>query len=142
VAPPRPAGCPRLPHLRPRPQTPPDLDEDDEEPLGPDAAAAARPWAAPPPAPAPNPAAAAAAAPPPGVLRPGIVHRLDKGTSGLMVVAKDDASHARLCDQFKARTVGLACAYVFVCVCLCVCCVSKCVRECACACVRVCVSVV
>ena len=44
--------------------------------------------------------------PPPGVLRPGIVHRLDKGTSGLMVVAKDDLSHMRLCDQFKARTVG------------------------------------
>ena len=50
-------------------------------------------------------AAAAAAAPPPGVLRPGIVHRLDKGTSGLMVVAKDDLAHTRLCDQFKARTV-------------------------------------
>jgi 23S rRNA pseudouridine1911/1915/1917 synthase len=43
---------------------------------------------------------------PPGVLRPGIVHRLDKGTSGLMVVAKDDLSHTRLCEQFKARTVG------------------------------------
>lgn len=50
-------------------------------------------------------AAGALTPPPPGVLRPGIVHRLDKGTSGLMVVAKDDLSHARLCDQFKARTV-------------------------------------
>ncbi|KAI8466220.1 MAG: RNA pseudouridine synthase [Monoraphidium minutum] len=50
------------------------------------------------------PATAAAAAP--GVLRPGIVHRLDKGTSGLMVVAKDDLAHARLCEQFKARTVS------------------------------------
>eukprot|EP00271_Cylindrocystis_brebissonii_P018233 TRINITY_DN5083_c0_g1_i1.p1 TRINITY_DN5083_c0_g1~~TRINITY_DN5083_c0_g1_i1.p1 ORF type:complete len:304 (-),score=64.85 TRINITY_DN5083_c0_g1_i1:552-1463(-) len=39
------------------------------------------------------------------VIRPGIVHRLDKGTSGLLVVAKDEYSHACLCDQFKARTV-------------------------------------
>ncbi|GBG00594.1 RNA pseudouridine synthase chloroplastic, partial [Raphidocelis subcapitata] len=45
-------------------------------------------------------------APPAGVLRPGIVHRLDKGTSGLLVVAKNDTAHARLCDQFKARTVS------------------------------------
>jgi hypothetical protein len=42
----------------------------------------------------------------PGVVRPGIVHRLDRGTSGLMVVAKDDLSHARLCQQFKERTVS------------------------------------
>ncbi len=40
-----------------------------------------------------------------GVLRPGIVHRLDKDTSGLMVVAKDDASHAHLAGQFKQGTV-------------------------------------
>lgn len=40
-----------------------------------------------------------------GVLRPGIVHRLDKGTSGLMVVAKSDAAHRSLSAQFKARTV-------------------------------------
>jgi 23S rRNA pseudouridine1911/1915/1917 synthase len=37
--------------------------------------------------------------------RPGIVHRLDKDTSGLMVVAKDDATHARLAKQFMARTI-------------------------------------
>jgi 23S rRNA pseudouridine1911/1915/1917 synthase len=36
-----------------------------------------------------------------GVLRPGIVHRLDKDTSGLMVVAKNDAAHAFLSHQFK-----------------------------------------
>ena len=41
----------------------------------------------------------------PGSARPGIVHRLDKGTSGLLVVAKTDAALASLCDQFKARTV-------------------------------------
>jgi 23S rRNA pseudouridine1911/1915/1917 synthase len=41
-----------------------------------------------------------------GVLRPGIVHRLDRGTSGLMVVAKDDAAHQALARQFAARTVG------------------------------------
>lgn len=43
---------------------------------------------------------------PPPVIRPGIVHRLDKGTSGLLVVAKDDYSHAQLCEQFKARSVS------------------------------------
>jgi 23S rRNA pseudouridine1911/1915/1917 synthase len=40
-----------------------------------------------------------------GVLRPGIVHRLDKGTSGLLVVAKDDATHRALVRQFAGRTV-------------------------------------
>jgi 23S rRNA pseudouridine1911/1915/1917 synthase len=40
-----------------------------------------------------------------GVLRPGIVHRLDKGTSGLMVVAKDDATHRALAEQFASRRV-------------------------------------
>ena len=40
-----------------------------------------------------------------GVLRPGIVHRLDRGTSGLMVIAKDDAAHRGLAAQFAARTV-------------------------------------
>ena len=40
-----------------------------------------------------------------GVLRPGIVHRLDKGTSGLVVVAKNDAAHQFLVRQFKERTV-------------------------------------
>lgn len=41
-----------------------------------------------------------------GVMRPGIVHRLDKGTSGLMVVAKSDEAHQRLSDQFKKRQVS------------------------------------
>ena len=40
-----------------------------------------------------------------GVLRPGIVHRLDKGTSGLLVVAKHDAAHRSLVEQFAGRTV-------------------------------------
>lgn len=40
-----------------------------------------------------------------GELRPGIVHRLDKDTSGLMVVAKNDEAHAFLSDQFKAKKV-------------------------------------
>jgi 23S rRNA pseudouridine1911/1915/1917 synthase len=40
-----------------------------------------------------------------GVLRPGIVHRLDKDTSGLMVVAKTDLIHRALSDQFKQRRV-------------------------------------
>ncbi len=40
-----------------------------------------------------------------GSIRPGIVHRLDKGTSGLMVVAKTEAAHENLSDQFRARSV-------------------------------------
>lgn len=40
-----------------------------------------------------------------GVLRPGIVHRLDKDTSGLMVVAKTDFAHRELARQFKERKV-------------------------------------
>ncbi len=40
-----------------------------------------------------------------GVLRPGIVHRLDKDTSGLLVVAKNDASLVSLQKQFKRRQV-------------------------------------
>ncbi len=40
-----------------------------------------------------------------GVLRPGIVHRLDKDTSGIILVAKNDAAHRHLQAQFKARTV-------------------------------------
>lgn len=40
-----------------------------------------------------------------GVQRPGIVHRLDKGTSGCLVVAKTDAAHQSLVQQFKAREV-------------------------------------
>jgi 23S rRNA pseudouridine1911/1915/1917 synthase len=40
------------------------------------------------------------------VIRPGIVHRLDKDTSGLMVVAKDDVVHAHLAQQFYHRTIG------------------------------------
>lgn len=40
-----------------------------------------------------------------GSLRPGIVHRLDKDTSGLMVVAKSDVAQASLSSQLKARSV-------------------------------------
>jgi 23S rRNA pseudouridine1911/1915/1917 synthase len=40
-----------------------------------------------------------------GAARPGIVHRLDKGTSGLLVVAKTEAAHTNLADQFRAREV-------------------------------------
>jgi 23S rRNA pseudouridine1911/1915/1917 synthase len=41
-----------------------------------------------------------------GVVRPGIVHRLDKDTSGLMVVAKTDAAHAALSAQFADRSLS------------------------------------
>jgi 23S rRNA pseudouridine1911/1915/1917 synthase len=38
-------------------------------------------------------------------MRPGIVHRLDKDTSGLLIVAKNDTAHQSLATQFAARTV-------------------------------------
>ncbi|HCU06811.1 MAG TPA: RNA pseudouridine synthase [Holosporales bacterium] len=49
-----------------------------------------------------------------GVLRPGIVHRLDKDTSGLMVVAKHDKAHNGLADQFqdKGTENGLSRQYI------------------------------
>jgi 23S rRNA pseudouridine1911/1915/1917 synthase len=40
-----------------------------------------------------------------GTRRPGIVHRLDRGTSGILVVAKTDRAHVALARQLKARTV-------------------------------------
>ncbi|MGB0731811.1 MAG: pseudouridine synthase, partial [Miltoncostaeaceae bacterium] len=40
--------------------------------------------------------------------RPGIVHRLDKETSGLLVIAKSDAAHHGLADQFAAHTAERA----------------------------------
>jgi 23S rRNA pseudouridine1911/1915/1917 synthase len=40
-----------------------------------------------------------------GTLRPGIVHRLDKDTSGLLVVAKSDEAHRRLSDALRSRRV-------------------------------------
>jgi 23S rRNA pseudouridine1911/1915/1917 synthase len=40
-----------------------------------------------------------------GVARPGIVHRLDRGTSGVMVVAKTDAAHGALAKQFHDHTI-------------------------------------
>ena len=40
-----------------------------------------------------------------GELRPGVVHRLDKDTSGVMVVAKNDQVHHALVEQFKGRAV-------------------------------------
>ncbi len=41
-----------------------------------------------------------------GVERPGIVHRLDKGTSGLIVIAKHDVAHRHLSEQFAAHSAG------------------------------------
>lgn len=40
-----------------------------------------------------------------GSVRPGIVHRLDKGTSGLLVVAKDEHSHSHLAEQFQRHSI-------------------------------------
>lgn len=48
-----------------------------------------------------------------GVARPGIVHRIDKDTSGLLVVAKSDAAHEGLARQFAAHTLERA--YLAVC---------------------------
>ncbi|MBV9346553.1 MAG: RluA family pseudouridine synthase, partial [Pseudolabrys sp.] len=48
-----------------------------------------------------------------GVKRPGIVHRLDKDTSGVMVVAKNDAAHAALAQQFADKNEsGIARVYL------------------------------
>lgn len=41
-----------------------------------------------------------------GVVRPGIVHRIDKDTSGLLVAAKNDAAHNSLAEQLKTHEVG------------------------------------
>ena len=41
-----------------------------------------------------------------GELRPGVVHRLDKDTTGLIVAAKTDTAHRSLAAQFKAKTAG------------------------------------
>ena len=41
-----------------------------------------------------------------GVIRPGIVHRIDKDTSGLLVVAKNDEAHLSLSEQLKTHTVS------------------------------------
>ena len=41
-----------------------------------------------------------------GVIRPGIVHRIDKDTSGLLVVAKNDAAHTALSAQLKGHAMG------------------------------------
>ena len=43
-----------------------------------------------------------------GVLRPGIVHRLDKDTTGILVAAKNDKAHINLSNQFKNRRVKRA----------------------------------
>lgn len=40
-----------------------------------------------------------------GVIRPGIVHRIDKDTTGIIVVAKNDAAHAFLSEQFKEHSI-------------------------------------
>lgn len=43
-----------------------------------------------------------------GVIRPGIVHRIDKDTSGLLIVAKNDASHLALAEQIKEHSFSRA----------------------------------
>jgi len=43
-----------------------------------------------------------------GVRRPGIVHRLDKDTSGVMIAAKNDAAHHSLSEQFSSRSIKRA----------------------------------
>ena len=48
-----------------------------------------------------------------GVIRPGIVHRLDKDTSGLIVIAKNDIAHVKLTDMFKDKTIEKR----YVCIC-------------------------
>ena len=40
-----------------------------------------------------------------GPQRPGIVHRLDRDTSGVIVIARDDSAHVKLASQFEERSV-------------------------------------
>ncbi len=49
----------------------------------------------------------------PGLLRPGIVHRLDRMTSGLIVVTKEHLSHRQLSIQFQRERVSTTARYVF-----------------------------
>ncbi|MGX6591342.1 23S rRNA pseudouridine1911/1915/1917 synthase [Cetobacterium ceti] len=48
-----------------------------------------------------------------GVIRPGIVHRLDKDTSGLIIVAKNDEAHLKLTEMFKDKTIEKR----YICIC-------------------------
>lgn len=48
-----------------------------------------------------------------GVIRPGIVHRLDKDTSGLIIIAKNNSSHVKLTEMFKDKTIEKR----YVCIC-------------------------
>lgn len=48
-----------------------------------------------------------------GVIRPGIVHRLDKDTSGLIIIAKNDEAHLKLTEMFKEKTIDKT----YVCIC-------------------------
>ncbi|MGL4653680.1 RluA family pseudouridine synthase [Cetobacterium sp.] len=48
-----------------------------------------------------------------GVIRPGIVHRLDKDTSGLIIIAKNDIAHVKLTDMFRDKTIEKR----YVCIC-------------------------
>lgn len=40
-----------------------------------------------------------------GVVRPGVVHRIDKDTSGILVIAKNDNAHKKLSEQFKVHSI-------------------------------------
>lgn len=41
-----------------------------------------------------------------GIIRPGIVHRIDKDTSGILVIAKNDFAHTKLAEQFKEHSIN------------------------------------
>ena len=43
-----------------------------------------------------------------GVLRPGIVHRIDRDTTGILVICKNDAAHKGLAEQFQVPVAGIA----------------------------------
>lgn len=48
-----------------------------------------------------------------GVIRPGIVHRLDKDTTGLIIIAKNDTTHLKLTDMFKNKEIEKK----YICIC-------------------------
>jgi 23S rRNA pseudouridine1911/1915/1917 synthase len=63
--------------------------------------------------PAPKPAGVSGSAAPKGNWRPGILHRLDRNTTGIMLIAKSEEAHWRLAKQFENRTIQKT--YVAIC---------------------------
>ena len=53
-----------------------------------------------------------------GVLRPGIVHRIDKDTSGLLMIAKNDEAHLALAQELRIKSLSANIGLLFMEICL------------------------